>query len=400
MNIEAPHGRFHPADVLLAATLTFIGMVGTAPAGAEQPSALEPDLTAYILVAAATGSIAAWRRFPLTVFVITGTATACYLLIGYPFGPILFPAALAVGGLAASWPLRRTAIAVGVDAAVLALALTFRFIREPHGPFDILVGIVFALALWFAAPMAVGTAWRIRSDSRARVREEQAKRVVSEERLRMAQEVHDGVGHGLSVIAMQAGVGLHVADRNPAKAKEILETIRQTSRDSLDGLRRELAMLRGEPSPRQPGLGLADVATLVDRVRAGGLEVALDNTGTDSAGGATGTDNIDGTAIPDEIGFASYRIVQEALTNVLRHAGSGSTAAVKINRTRSAVLIEVSDTGSGPPGGGPVEGSGIAGMRQRALQAGGSLEVAGTAGAGFRVRARLPLAAGTQGGTV
>lgn len=391
MNTQAPLGRFHPADVLLAATLTFIGMVGTAPAGAEQPSAREPDLTAYILIAAAAGSIAAWRRFPLPVFIITGAATSCYLLVGYPFGPILLPAALAVGGLAASWPLRRTAIAVAIDAAVLAVVLTFRFGRDPHSGLDILTGIVFATALWFVAPMAVGTAWRIRSDSRARVREEQAKRVVSEERLRMAQEVHDGVGHGLSVIAMQAGVGLHIADRNPAKAKEILETIRQTSRDSLDGLRRELAMLRGEPSPRQPGLGLADIATLVDRVRAGGLEVSLNNA---VPGAANETESV-----PAEIGFAAYRIVQEALTNVLRHAGSNSTAAVQISRTGSELLIEISDTGSGPPAGGPVEGSGIAGMRQRAGSFGGKLEAAGTSGAGFRVRAHLPLTREDQGNT-
>ncbi|GAB3256096.1 sensor histidine kinase [Arthrobacter pigmenti] len=386
MNTQAPHGRFHPADVLLAATLTFIGMVGTAPAGAEQPSAREPDLTAYILIVAAAGSIAAWRRFPLPVFIVTGAATCCYLLVGYPFGPILFPAALAVGGLAASWSLGRTAIAVAIDAAVLAVAMTFRFGRDPHSGLDILTGIIFAIALWFVAPMAVGTAWRIRSDSRARVREEQAKRVVSEERLRMAQEVHDGVGHGLSVIAMQAGVGLHVADRNPEKAKEILETIRQTSRDSLDGLRRELAMLRGEPSPRQPSLGLADVGTLVERVRAGGLEVRLD-------------DAADGAAVSEETGFAAYRIVQEALTNVLRHAGSSSTAAVRLTHAGQDLLIEISDTGTGPPAGGPVEGTGIAGMRQRATSIGGKLEAAGTSGAGFRVRARLPLTAQTQGGS-
>lgn len=389
MNTQPPNGRIHPADVLLAALLTFIGLMGTGPAGAEQLSARDPDLGAYILVVTATGSIGFWRRFPLVVFIITGVSTSCYLLVGYPFGPILFPAALAVGGLAASWPLRRTAVAVAVDAAVLAVALIFRFIREPHSGFDIMVGIIFATALWFAAPMAVGTAWRIRSDSHARVREEQAKRVVSEERLRMAQEVHDGVGHGLSVIAMQAGVGLHIADRNPAKAKEILETIRQTSRDSLDGLRRELAILRGEPSPRQPGLGLADIATLVDRVRAGGLEVTLNDSVTASANGAD--------AVPAETGFAAYRIVQEALTNVLRHGGSNCTATVQINRTGTDLLIEISDTGSGPPAGGPAEGSGIAGMRQRTGSFGGELEAAGTPGTGFRVRARLPLIHKDQG---
>ncbi|MDQ4085576.1 MAG: sensor histidine kinase [Actinomycetota bacterium] len=372
-------------DLGVAAAMLLFGLAGTAPAGRNQPEALFPGPAAYVLVALAAMSLVAWRRFPVHVFVFTGAVLAVYLAVGYPFGPILFSAALATAGLAARRPLRLVAMLGLLDVVVVGGAIVVRALElGPVGWFNVLTHLLTA-AVWVALPGAVGAAVRIRRESTARVREEQARRAVSEERLRMAQEVHDVVGHGLAVIAMQAGAGLHVLDRDPGKAREALLAIQATSRESLDGLRAELASLRGDTTgtggegvPRGPGVGLADLRMLVDRVRSGGLEVRLE---------------LEEPAEPvgDAVDLAAYRIVQEALTNVLRHAGPGATARVRVRVSRERLLVEVSDTGSGPAAGTLVEGSGITGMRQRAESLGGSVDVVPGPGRGVQVTAWLPL---------
>ncbi|MGH3367147.1 MAG: sensor histidine kinase, partial [Nocardioidaceae bacterium] len=158
---------------------------------------------------------------------------------------------------------------------------------------------------------------------------------------------------------------------------------------SLDGLRAELAALRGDAgaaadrapgdaAPRRPGVGLSDVRLLVDRVRSGGLDVRLDL-------------EEPAPQVGDEVDLVAYRIVQEALTNVLRHAGPEATARVRIRELRGRLLVEITDTGHGPPAGAVDEGSGISGMRGRAQELGGSVEVVPRAGGGVQVTAWLPL---------
>jgi signal transduction histidine kinase len=253
----------------------------------------------------------------------------------------------------------------------------------PVGWFNVVTHVLTA-AVWVALPAAVGVAVRIRRESSARVREEQARRAVSEERLRMAQEVHDVVGHGLAVIAMQAGAGLHVLDRDLEKARAALRAIQATSRESLDGLRAELAVLRGDKgsaedgAPRRPSVGLSDVRLLVDRVRSCDLDVRLDL-------------EEPARQVGNEADLAAYRIVQEALTNVLRHAGPEATARVRIREVHARLLVEVTDTGHGPAAGDVHQGSGISGMRSRAEDLGGSVEVVARAGGGVQVTAWLPL---------
>ena len=198
----------------------------------------------------------------------------------------------------------------------------------------------------------------------------------------MAQELHDVVGHGLAVIAMQAGVALHVLDRDPGKARESLEAIRAMSRESLDGLRTELAQLRagaGDVPERRPLPGVADLALLVQRVREGGVDVRLEVTG-----------RLDG--LPTDVGAAAYRIVQESLTNVLRHAGADA-ATVVVRAADAQLEVEVVDRGSGGAPG--ADGSGIRGMRERATSLGGTVEAGPASGGGFRVRAVLPLSSAT-----
>jgi signal transduction histidine kinase len=240
-----------------------------------------------------------------------------------------------------------------------------------------------SLAAWVVIPTAVGVAVKARRDATADVRSAQARRAISEERLRLAQEVHDVVGHGLAVIAIQAGVALRVLDREPARARASLEAIRATSTEALDGLRAELEALRrgpGQPAPpRRPHTGLADLPGLVERLQASGLPVT-----TEVARGVH--------ALPAEVDRTAYRIVQESLTNVLRHSGPAATAQVRIARNADILELEVLDTGRGaaaPAGGG---GQGIDGMRVRAAALGGTLDAGPRAGGGFAVRARLPIA--------
>lgn len=205
----------------------------------------------------------------------------------------------------------------------------------------------------------------------------------------MAHELHDSVGHGLAVIAMQAGVALHVLEREPGKVREALEAIRDTSRRSLDGLRAQLEEMR-EPAtddaPRRPAVGLAELDVLVDRIRAGGLDVRthIDPTILDGR-------------LPPDVDVAAYRIVQESLTNVLHHAAA-SRAEVRIQRTDGAVVLDVTDNGTtATQRRSDGSGTGIAGMRARAHALGGTLDAGPIPDGGFAVHANLPSTADVPG---
>lgn len=210
---------------------------------------------------------------------------------------------------------------------------------------------------------------------RRRMREERGRRAATEEQLRMAQDLHDGVGHGLAVIAMNAGAALHVLDR-PDLDREVLrrslEAIRQTSRDSLEALRVELTAIR-EPAARRPVNGLAELDALLDRIRAGGLLVERSG---------------DPGRLPDEVGEAVYAVVQESLTNVLRHAEAKS-AVVSFRRRPDALRISVWDDGRGASSG-TGGGMGIPGMRDRLDRIHGTLETRSDE-RGFTVDASIPV---------
>ncbi|WP_245951179.1 sensor histidine kinase [Phytoactinopolyspora halophila] len=385
------------------------GMFGTAPATANQLDwSREPDAFTYSLVVFAGLSVLVQRRWPGVTLVCCGAAVITYLLTGHAYGPMLFAVPVAAFGVAEAWPLRRALLSNGGLGLAVFAAGGFHFGT------DLADGHAFNLLGWFgislaavAVPTAIGAAIRIRRESQANVRGAEARRAVSEERLRMAQELHDSVGHGLAVIAMQAGVALHVLESNPDKAREALEAIRSTSRESLDGLRSELDILRapeGTNAPRRPGVGLADVDVLLERVRAGGVDVVAD---------------LRVSSLPPEADVAVYRILQEALTNVLRHANATS-AWVRVARAGADVVIEIIDDGGArraasdaddtandgraqrPPqaehriddgGERQVEhhGAGIPGMRARVEALGGELRAGRRKEGGFAVSARFPI---------
>jgi signal transduction histidine kinase len=218
-------------------------------------------------------------------------------------------------------------------------------------------------------------------------REELARRAVTEERLRLARELHDVVAHAMSVIAVQSGVGAHVADTQPKEAAKALGAIEATSRAALDELRRLLGVLRQEDEPRgdlAPVPGLADLEGLLAELAKAGLAVKLQVNGTRPP-------------LPAGVDLSAYRIVQEALTNVVKHAGS-ARAQVVVGYLDREVTVEVTDDGRGAvtsvSDGRAGTGHGLIGMRERVQAFGGDLQTGPRPGGGFRVAARLPLAAG------
>ncbi len=219
--------------------------------------------------------------------------------------------------------------------------------------------------------------------SRVAFLREAERQAANEERLRIAREVHDVVGHHLSLINVQAGTSLHRFHRDPAQGEAALAAIKQSSREALRDLRATLGVLRqaDEEAPTAPAPGLDRIGDLVESARTAGLTVRSSVSGTADP--------------PTEVGLAAYRIVQESLTNASRHA-PGAEVAVSVERGPGELRVEVADDGPGraAPGGAP--GSGVDGMRERARALGGELTAGPGPGGGFVVRARLPYGNGAS----
>ena len=235
----------------------------------------------------------------------------------------------------------------------------------------------------FGAAMLVGWTMqsrRLRYDALEREQGEATLRAAADERLRIAQELHDVIGHSLGVIAVQAGVGMHLIERDPAEAKRALEHISRTSRSSLAEIRRLLGLVRsGEgASVYAPTPGLADLPRLVEEVTGAGLPVDL-------------TVGPDARELPSGVELAAYRVVQEALTNVRKHARA-RRATVHVDVDAGTLHIVVTDDGTGSSNGGRRRGGGhgLVGMQERVAVYGGSLEAGPGVDGGFRVAATLP----------
>ena len=311
-------------------------------------------------------------RYPWAV-VVNGALVGGYFLADGDNGPIFFAIIVATFLVALRRPPRQWVPLVVVAAVLVWVGLTVRGLRSDA--LDLRVWQSFGVGALSAAAAAIATSLRLRTEARA----DRARRAASEEKLRMAQDLHDGVGHGLAVIAMQAGVALHVLDRDLAGARRSLEAIRDTSTEALEALRAELSQLTGDAAQRAPLRTLADLDALVARVAVAGLRV--------TRSGRSGTAADHPTALSADVEATAYAVVQEALTNVLRHADA-TAVDLRIDRTRDTVVVTVTDDGRG----GPVqdEGMGISGMRMRIESRGGSLSVGPRAEGGFEVRAVLP----------
>src|SRR4051794_37471658 len=207
-------------------------------------------------------------------------------------------------------------------------------------------------------------------------REAEADRRLTDERLRIAREVHDVVAHAMVAINVQAGVAAHLLDESTDQARDALQQIKRTSGDALADLRATLGLLREPDPPTGPAAGLDDLDVVADQLRAAGIEVAVDVDAVRS--------------VPAPVQSAGYRIVQEALTNVLRHANA-KTVSVVVRANDDVLTIVVSDDGTGSAGPSTGAGAGVLGMRERAEAVGGALEAGRQAYGGWRVQAMLPL---------
>ncbi len=365
--------------VLLTVGVGAIQVIGTTFAGEEQPARESLDVLGYLLLLVGPIALLARKRHPVAVLATALATTVLYIGLGYPYGPVFLSVVVALfttvldGHRLAAWLLGLA----GYLGIVLVEAL------NSTGP-DVSVGEALGDAAWLVVVLVVAEVVRARSE---RIREaehaqqEEELRRLGDERLRMAQEVHDVVAHGISLINVQAGTALHLMDQQPEQARTALTAIRDVSNQALTELRSVLDVLRGpdQGAPRQPAPSVTRIDDLVAGARATGLTVDVAVEGNPPP-------------LPAAIDLAAYRIVQEALTNTVRHAGA-SAVSIRVTYGPGTVTIQVDDDGVGSPASVPVSGgSGIAGMRERALARGGELVAGPQPGGGFRVRACLPVA--------
>jgi signal transduction histidine kinase len=360
-------------DVLLAAG-TGLFVVLTTVIGAGDPVALRSvPVAGWLLMLVASGALAFRRRYPVVVAVVTLVASMVYYPAINPDGALLVTLIIALYTLAAAG---RT-VAAGVIGGLAIVGSAFGEYGTDASPLG--DAGMFLLVSWLVAAVAIGAFIH----SNRREREEALRRRATEERLRIARELHDVLGHNISLINVQAGAALHALSRDGGNspAAAALAAIKETSREALRELRGTLGVLRqvDEEAPTAPAPGLRRLPELAERSRAAGLAVDVSTDG-------------DAPDLTPAVDLAAYRIVQEALTNVARHAGAGRVA-VRIGFGRDDVTVDVSDDGRGA-GARAGGGSGIAGMRSRAEALGGTLEAADRPEGGFRVTARLPYGVG------
>jgi signal transduction histidine kinase len=371
--------RTNPADALLALALAVL-LVLQVVLGGESGAA-----PASVVGALAITLPLAWRRrAPLAI--VLSYALICPLqgLLGgelYKGDPPLIGAlvagALAFYSLAAHAPDRQATLGLlagvaGMWTGVLASD------QVDVQSFVFSAGIV-GLAPWLAG--RASRARRLRAEALDRERDQRARAVASEERQRIARELHDVVAHGVVLMVLQAQGARRILDTDPARAREALEAIEDTGQTALAEIRRSLGILRDEHSPAElaPQRSLDDLGALVDEMREAGLMVDLRVEG-------------ERRELGDGIDRSAYRIVQEALTNTIKHAGLVPTHVI-VTYEPDGVVLEVADEGDGAAAEAGGNGQGLAGMRERVRLHGGELDAHAVAGRGFVVRARIPLAA-------
>ncbi|MEZ0069853.1 signal transduction histidine kinase [Streptacidiphilus sp. MAP12-20] len=392
--------RAHPywADAALALALFLVTIAWPTGGRPSAWSNLDPSEVLVVAGALVYAPLVWRRRYPVLVLGCTTAATVGYMFVGPVRGPILAGCGLAIYTVC-SVVERRLALAIGA-VAVLSVGIASMAL-SPEKWDSAVNGIAFA---WTAMTVAIGEAVRSRRafvaaiEERARraehTREEEARRRVAEERLRIARELHDIVGHHIALINIQAGVASHVLASQPDAAREALAQVRQAGRAALAELGATVAVLRqtgeGEDvaTPREPAPGLDQLPQLLDSFDRAGLSVERHTEGEPQPVSAV-------------VDLTAYRVVQESLTNVRKHAGT-SAATVRLVYRPGSLRVEVEDEGPGgvAPGRADAEASGgygIIGMRERAASVGGSFVAGPRPGGGFRVAVELPC--GTGDGT-
>lgn len=362
---------------MAAALAVAVTVVGTA----QDYSVLEAAGLAALCL-----PLAVRTRWPLAVLGAVVAGAVAYVGLVRPseeFTAAMLVAAYTVGVRGS----RRRALAVAGGLVPVAILLGLMLSPTGQPLFALILEKLFQLGFALAVGEAVRSrgeyvdAVRDRAEQSARERELEARRRLGEERVRIARDVHDVVAHSIATISTQAAVGMHVGREEPERALEALESIKQVSNRALQDLRHALGTLRdpADEDPARPTPSMHDVPQLVDQARAAGVGVELRMEGAPAE-------------LPAALQVAVYRIVQEGLTNVMRHAG-GARATVHVRVTAEEVIVEVRDDGSGAPTASSDAGtnSGLAGMRERTGALGGSLQTGVRPGGGFGVRAVMPV---------
>jgi signal transduction histidine kinase len=371
-----PRSRRGELALILVVALAQVG--GTTLAATHQTGTI--GVGGYLLLGGAVLVLFGRQRYPVGVLLASCSLTLAYSVSRGPRGPIYF-ALIAASVSAVVAGKRRVVIGVLIVGYV-AFQWLPPLVGTHPGPSALAAFLVGAwlLVLWLGAEWIRGRALRLAA--LARSREEEARRLASDERLRIARELHDVLAHDISLINVQASSALHLIDRQPERAREALAAIKEVSKEALVELRSVLGVLRqvDEAAPLSPAPSLDRLDELLARTETTGLQLRLER-----------PEDPVPRPLPSAVDQAAYRIVQEALTNVTRHARA-TTATVRITRSAGHLVVEVEDDGAtaAVPGNGH-GGTGIAGMRERATALGGNLQAGGRPTGGFRVRAWLPL---------
>ncbi|ATZ28548.1 Sensor histidine kinase DesK [Streptomyces lavendulae subsp. lavendulae] len=365
-------------SVLLVAVLA---QAGSAWAAQAQSGRMPLDVWARILLLLGPALLVVRHRYPVAVVYGVSAVTLVYLGAGYPYGPVFISLAVACfaavisGHRGAAWG----AVALLWTGRLLIGHWLYRWLPPPGdgpAPWTQELGVT----AWVLAMLAVFELVRVRREQWSRERSERAaaaRRRADEERLRIARELHDVLAHSISVINVQAGVGLALLDTDPEQARTALTTIKAASKEALGEVRQVLDTLRAPgAAPRAPAPGLDRLPELLEQAEAAGLTVTAATEGRPRT-------------LPPGADLAAFRILQEALTNVVRHSGS-RTARIRLAWRPDGLELRVDDDGpaTGDPAGG--SGNGLAGMRERAAALGGTIEAGPRPDGGFRVIARLP----------
>lgn len=350
----------------VAGALVVAGLSGDRPAGAR-------DVLGLVLLAAGGLSLAAGRRAPVVVLAVTGLCAVGYQAVGFDVPAVAFLFAV----FAAMRAGHRTATVVASVAMLTALPAVSLVSGGDAGAALAHARDVLELA-WLVAAAAAGEALRQaerRADEAERTREETARRRADEERLRIARELHDSLTHQIAVITVQSEVAVRVARRRGDPVPEALLVVQEAGREAARELRATLSALRDDDLSPPPGLDR--VHELVQGARSVGLDATL---------------TVDGERddVPAAVGRTAYRIVQESLTNVARHAGA-TTASVTIDCRPDLLTVQVDDDGKAAPGSVPAPGVGLLGMQERVGALGGSLRARARSEGGFTVRVELPV---------
>ncbi|HEY1176019.1 MAG TPA: sensor histidine kinase [Phytomonospora sp.] len=369
-------------DVLAGIVVTAIYIGFGTESGDASPD-FDGPLWVAVLIAMGVGlPIAVRRKWPLPALAVVVVCSSIATVTGMTREPytatilVMYMVALAES---------RTRSIIAVVATVLAAGASLVSTAGSEGvTWEDVIGLLTFLTAALVASWVIGHVTRRLRLAEHRANEERTEKAIVDERLRIAREMHDVVAHSLSVIAVKAGIANHVAEEHPAAARDALKVIETISRGSLTEMRSMLGVLRSEGDEEialAPAPGLADIPALAERARQAGVGVDLDVSGVDD--------------LPDGVALAVYRIVQEALTNVVKHAAPADSH-VLVAGASGEVRVEVVDDGPGhrtlPERFSDEPGHGLAGMRERVMMYDGVFEAGRRPGGGFAVRARIPYA--------